>query len=203
MADIRSIFPIEKASEEEKLYFCMVDDALENNTDKAFSNGKAAHAIYLIYKFLVSAQQSIRIYTGRLSQAFDGINAYADPVLADAAIKFLSKEGSRLSIIIADNIDVGSGQSSDEHPLLAAIKKADIKGSVKVSQENKTAGNESLSPYHFIVMDDTAVRVETDTEKGEAYVNFRDPDVGRLLTEMFDLSEKRKSTELISLPATP
>ena len=97
MAESRSIFPVQAAKEEERLYFEMIDAALEARDDKLISNGKPAHAVYLLNKFLASAERSVRIYTGKLSRAFGGILAYADPELARSAIQFLQKENSSLS----------------------------------------------------------------------------------------------------------
>ena len=194
----RSIFPVETAEEEERLYFEMINAALEARENKLISNGKPAHAVYLLNKFLASAERSVRIYTGKLSRTFNGVLAYADSELARSAVQFLQKENSSLSIIIAGDPDVEEGQSIENHPLLAAISTAAISGSVNVSRGN--SDDWEGFHYHFIVMDEEAVRVEYDTNKARAFVNFGYAETGARLARLFD-AYQRDSTPLLSLPA--
>lgn len=57
-------------------------------------------------------------------------------------------------------------------------------------------------PYHFLVMDDTALRVEIDTENAEAYVNFNDPVLNERLQSQFHLfQEDSKPFFQLPLPA--
>ena len=198
MAESRSIFPVQAAKEEERLYFEMIDAALEARDDKLISNGKPAHAVYLLNKFLASAERSARIYTGKLSRAFGGILAYADPELARSAIQFLQKENSSLSIIVLEDPDLAEGQSINDHPLLVAISEAAIKGSVVVSRGNPN--DWEGFQYHFIVMDEGALRVEYNTTEAQAFVNFGHAEMGTRLATLFDACE-RDSTPLLSLQA--
>ena len=198
MPKTRSIFPVETAEVDERLYFEMINTALEARENKLISNGKPAHAVYLLNKFLASAERSVRIYTGKLSRVFDGVLAYGDPQLARSAIQFLQKENSSLSIMIAEDPDVEEGQSIEDHPLLAAISKAAIRGSVNVSRGNPD-DLEGFN-YHFIVMDEEAARVEYDTDKVQAFVNFGYSETGARLARLFD-AYQRNSTPLLSLPA--
>lgn len=198
----RNIFPVNTAKDEEQMYFQMIDRAMLAKEDNSISNGKSAHAVYLLYKFLAEAQQSVRIYTGNLMQVFDNVLTYAEPELVKSAISFLGKENSKLSIIIVDEPDVEKGQKIEEHPLLAAILKAEsdgyIKGEVGVSrgvQEDWEGFG-----YHFTVMDDEAMRIEVDIKKAKAYVNFGNPDLSKRLANLFDKFE-RNSKELLSIPA--
>lgn len=189
---------METAEVDERLYFEMINAAHEAREDKLISNGKPAHAVYLLNKFLASAERSVRIYTGKLSRVFDDVLAYGDPELARSAIQFQQKENSSLSIMIAEDPDVEDGQSIKDHPLLAAISKAAIKGSVKVSRGNPD-DLEGFN-YHFIVMDEEAARVEYDTDKVQAFVNFGYAETGARLARLFD-AYQRNSTPLLSLPA--
>ena len=197
MSEPRSIFPIDAAKEDERLYFEMIDRALENKQRESISNGKPSHAVYLLHKFLSSAKNSLKICTGRLSQEFDGFLAFADPVLVNSAAQFLMRENTSLSIIIVGDPDIPEGQKVHEHPLLKGLPSSQIKGSVKVFKGNPKDWDNF--DYHFIVMDDEAVRVEYDTEKAKAFVNFGDADLGQKLGELFDLFEQR-SRVLFQLP---
>ena len=197
MSEPRSIFPVEDAIEEEMQYFRMIDEALQNPEDRVISNGMPAHAVYLLYKFLERAQEIVRIYTGRLSQSFNGVLAYADPKLAEAAIGFLAKPGTKLSIVIVDDPDIDDGQSIEDHPLLSSIATGDVQGEVKVSKGDPKQLDSFK--YHFIVMDNQAVRIEFDTDAAKAYVNFRDQDFGKDLVSLFD-SVEADSQLLFSVP---
>ena len=200
MSNPRSIFPIDGADIEEQLYFKMIDEAMERKEDKIISNGKPAHAVYLLNKFLECAKQSVKIYTGTLAQTFDNVVAYADPQMARSAINFLSKENSELSIVIVNEPDVHPGMTINEHPLLKAISEADseIEGRVDVWRGNPEDWEDYQ--YHFLVMDDEAFRIEVDTEEAQAYVHFADPGFAKNLSDTFDLFRDR-AEHLLSLPA--
>ena len=55
-------------------------------------------------------------------------------------------------------------------------------------------------PYHFLLCDDRALRVELDTEKTEAVANFNDLKFGNLLSRYFDML-KGTGAEPVSLTA--
>ena len=118
-------------------------------------------------------------------------------MIANSAIRFLRKENSELSIIIADDPDVPEGKSIEAHPLLSAIGDADIKGAVNV-WKGRPSDWEAFS-YHFIVMDDRALRVEVNTEKAEAFVNFSDPAFALQLSKRFSHLENN-SNHLVTIP---
>ena len=106
------------------------------------------------------AQRNVRIYTGRLSRSVGSRRAYADPEIVGSAIEFLRKEDSRLSIVILGEPDVDPGQPIDSHPLLTAISQADgIRGTVCVSRGDP--GEWKEFPYHFLIMDSEAARIES------------------------------------------
>ena len=178
----RDIF--ESADEEEQLYFEMIDRVARDRSDQVISNGRPAHAVYLLHKFFEIAEQSIKIFTGRLSQAHDGVLAYANPKLADAAVNFLQKANTSLSIVIADRLDVAEGESSSNHPFLTRIWNSEPKGQFEVYQALK---NESpILPYHFLVMDGSAIRVEMNTEDVTAIASFNSSDLAAGLTSLYD-----------------
>ena len=179
----RSIFV--ESSSEEKRYFRMIDDAAKKEQEKIISNSVPAHAVYIIHKFLSIAQQSVDICTGSLRRSFKGVRAYADPELAKAAVGFLNR-GGRLRIIIMSEPDLDEGQALDQHALLAALSQADVQdGCVTVHINSKQAVTQA-TPYHFIVMDDKAVRLEIDPEEAEAYVSFNHKKAGKGMSESFE-----------------
>ena len=202
MADLRSIFL--KSTPDEDAYFKMIQFYANEEEDRIISNGKLAHAVYLINTLLKHARQSVKICTGRLKQDNEEIYAYADKEIAESAISFLSKEGSRLSIVVADpkGLDLKQGQTrSDDHPFVRAIVDARerIKGTLEVSQLDKDIYEQF--PYHFVTIDGRALRIEVDTDKAQAYVNFNDPNYANQLGVVFSRFLEN-STRLYSVPQT-
>ena len=183
----RSVF--KAPTEEESLYFGMIDRAMEAREDKVISNGRPGHAVYLIHKMFTEAHGEVRILTGNLSRtAGNGeILAYSDPKIIDDAVSLVER-GGRLSILVADGLDVDEGEPASSHPLFRALVDVDgYKDKVEVgSYEPKTKEGEPW-PYHLAVMDRSALRVETDIDKNEAVVNFNDEKFATTASRMFDV----------------
>ena len=197
----RSVFS--DPTEDEKFYFDMIDRRFPEGENKIISNGKPGHAVYLIHKFLSEAKKNIQLCTGRLSREFDGVNAYGDPEIAKAAIRFLQQEGSELSIVVVDQsgLDLLDGQPPESHPLVEQLRKAEdsIRGNWRVSQ---LPTMEDRFPFHFVVIDKKSFRVEVNPEKAEAYVNFGDEEFGRSFVGLFETMES-VSDPLISGELNP
>ena len=194
----RSIF--DNATEEEERYFRMIDTSAESEQEKIISNSVPAHAVYIIHKLLSIAQEKVDICTGSLRRSFKGVCAYADPELATAAIDFVNR-GGRLRIVILNEPDLDEGQSLGQHPLLMALSEADFQedGRVAVYKNSKEEVAQA-TPYHFIVMDDKAVRLEIDPEKAEAYVSFNHKEAGKGLSDSFDWIAKINEPPAFSVP---
>ena len=180
----RSIFPVDSATEEEQLYFNMVDMVFEAKDEKTISNGRPAHAVYLLYKLLSGASRRVRIYTGRLKQTFDGVLAYKDPCLAAAAVHFLERPGTELLVALADNLDVPDGCEPKDHPFIEAILEAHgrINGKLRLYDASETG----LFEYHFAVMDEKAFRVDVDVDRAQAYASFGDAEFAEVVARVFD-----------------
>ena len=175
----RSVFDQDQQSEDERLYFGMIDRAIEAREYRIISNGRPAHAVYLIYKMFEAAQREVKIYTGKLAQTLNGVLAYADPVICETAVAFL-RRGGRLAVLVEDELD----RSGDPHPFVDSITQAGLRDRLYLGRRS---GGVHPWTHHFLLMDGEAVRVETDADKAEALVNLNDPKVGNNLGALFDL----------------
>ena len=205
MPEARSIFPTDKMGGFEKSYFKMIDKVMADDKEELVSNGRPAHAIYLLYKFLKAAEQSVQITSGRLTRKENGWKAWSEKKLAETAISFLSKPGTSLEIVIMDKsgIDVDAGQEPETHPFIRAIKDAEdqIRGAVSVVQL-ATEDDSRFYRKHFCIMDKKHVRVETDPGEIKAFVSFNDKEFGELLASSFDTYRPYSKTLFeISAPA--
>lgn len=187
------------AAAEDRAYFRLIDDALKYKANRKIKNSKPAHAVYILNKFFSCARGDVRIYTGRLSRSIGALRAYADPEIIGSAIEFLRREDSRLSIVIMGEPDVDPGQPIGSHPLLAAIAEAEgIRGTVRVARGDP--GEWKEFPYHFMIMDSEAVRIEFDGNCTDAATRFGDAHfVGRLVRVFEELA--RSGTPLFRTEA--
>ena len=166
-------------------YFKLIDDALKHRANRKIKNTKPAHTVYILNKFFSCARKDVRIYTGRLSRSIGSRLAYADPDIVESAVEFLHRKGSRLSIVILGEPDVDAGQPIGAHPLLAAISQADgIRGSVRVARGDP--GEWKDFPYHYMIMDSEAVRIEFDGDCTDAAVRSGDAHFTGRLARIFD-----------------
>lgn len=179
-----SIFPVTDRSQDEQTYFRIIDDAVRSQDPSVFSNGLPAHAIYLIYKLLDSANKRVRIYTGSLKRSLEGnLGAYADPTIIKTAIRFLQDPNSELCVVIADDLDVNEGDSPADHPFVNGIQASRAYGRFTLLRERQSEPNYR---EHLLIMDDQAVRVETDTENVKALVSFGDKKIASLANRLFE-----------------
>lgn len=185
LLSIHGLFSKKTVWEEDPAYFKVIDHALKHKADRKVANCKPAHTVYLLKKFFSCARKEMRIYTGRLSRSIGEVSAYADPEVAASAIEFLRRENTRLSIIILGNPDVDVGQPVGSHPLLAAIAGADgIRGTVSVSRGDPREWKDF--PYHLVIMDKEAVRIEFDGKSTDAAAMFGDAHLTVRLARIFD-----------------
>ena len=186
-------------------YYLLLDAALEQKIDAVLSNGKPEHARFIIQRFLEHADTTVRLVSGKLTKVFDGVNVYGHEKIKEAAKKFLRREGTQLSILLQEGIDA-EGENAENHPLVQEIRaleqRHELEGKLeirKASDEDVANYLESEFPYHWMVMDKDAYRLETDCEQAKASVNFGDPRMAEGLAEFFDRMFDR-GTLLISLP---
>lgn len=195
---------------EEKTYFAAINAAFEGGSRELISNGKPGHAAYLILKFLEYAEKSVQICTGRLAQAVEGVLAYGDTKIANAAIRFLQKPDTELSIILfgEEEPDLEGVNQLQEHPFLAAVMRAEhnLLGTLRVFQVKADYYRDLAFRHHFLVMDDCGVRVESHDLDGEAsdikaIATLNDKTFARSFAGAFD-AIKAESDTLLTIPAT-
>ena len=190
MSDQRpDIFDKTARNEAEANYCRVVDLLFEQAADEEMSNGKPQHAVYLIYKFLRHGTTSIKLYCGSLLRSKDGVDVYGDPHVLNAARRFVRQSGTFLQIVVEEDIDAPDGA---RHPLVEAVnQEAESKsmhGRFAIRKAPKWV-KERLSeqfPYHFLVMDDRAFRLETDQDQARAVANFGDRTYAKALSRLFD-----------------
>ncbi|MCY4343006.1 MAG: hypothetical protein OXE83_05460 [Gammaproteobacteria bacterium] len=175
-------------TDEEVGYFQLVDRARRDaDPDMPISNGMAGHAVYILKTFFDHAESHVRICTGKLARAFDGVLAYSNPSLIRSVVRFISKPGTRLSIIIRDDPDFDAGQGVESHPLLAALERDAADGDkVQVLKLNQDTQN---LRYHFVVMDERAFRVEHEPDAAKAFVIFGNTEFAKDLVDLFGSME--------------
>ncbi len=192
-AQIVDIFDESKWGEDERRYFSIIDQACEEKRDALLSNGQPGHAAYIIYKFLTNAQEEVQLFSGRLRCSLEGVAVYGNPRIIEAAITFLQQPGRTLSVLLEEEIDVTPGGDACDHPLVQAVQEAkaqgQIQGVLRVYQGLKDFIDmlkESNFNYHWMVMDKQAYRLENDTQKATAFVNFGDTQRAARLSHLFD-----------------
>lgn len=173
----------------EKLYFKQIDLALKESLDFPLSNGKPAHAVYLIDKFLRHATRHVRLYSGNLRRTWDDIDVYGHMRVLDAARVLLQRRAD-LSIVLEGEIDGGNVK---EHPLIRNALKWRDEGSMKGVLDIRQADQASIDflndrdfNHHWMVMDERAYRLEADTGDVKAHVNFGNRVVAKALCDIFD-----------------
>lgn len=186
----------------EREYFGIIDKACADKRNAILSNGKPAHAAYIIVKFFENATQRIRLFSGHLTRQLEGVSIYESPHIINAASVFLNRPGTSLSILLEKDIDVPLGKTVKDHPFIRGIEAAGVSDGqviikkvhlnfLKILRDNNYA-------YNWMVMDEQAFRLEMDPDKVEAYVNFGDPPFAKGLGHTFDALFER-SSELYAL----
>ena len=179
-------------SESEKVYFDRVDSALALQTNLLFSNGLPAHAVYLIEKFLTNAKKKVRLFSGSLRRTVGGVDVYGNPRIAKAVEKMLAG-GVSLQVVLHNAIDVDVKGTWIDHPLVRIADRLNKVGGVSGSLDIRQSSQDSIEHLrrykflnHWMVMDRTAYRLETDIRRAKAHVNFGDGEMASALADIFD-----------------
>ena len=189
-------------SEGERYYFEHADDALKHKTDVLISNGKPEHAVFLTHRFFVHAEYQIRLFSGTLSRKYGNVHIYGNQHIVDALRQLLSDIKS-INIVLERPIDVDSDQSADDHPIVRTASELKQEGRLRGTLEIRQANQDALDflrthnfLYHWMVMDETAFRLETDIAHTQAHANFGDFNMAATLARLFDRVLYRQSTRL-------
>ena len=179
-------------NEREKTYFDKVDQAIEQRTNLLFSNGMPEHAVYLIEKFFTNAREIVRLFTGSLSRTVGPVEVYGNPSVATAVRKMLTRR-VQLRVVLQSEIDVRSDETWVDHPLVRIERKMKEDGTLRGLLDMRQASPDSIEHLkkfkflnHWMVMDKTAYRLETDVRRAVAHVNFGDADMAGALADIFD-----------------
>jgi len=185
-------FDPETWTKDEREYFHAVDEALAGSIDQIISNGKPQHAAYLLEKFLAHAQQVVRIFSGRLARTVNGVEVYGNAQVLAAAERLL-KQGASLRIVLEEGIDLRTGETVTDHPVERLACRLRNDGTMKGVLDMRQASKDSLDhlksrdfKYHWMVMDESAYRLETDLRKAKAHANFGDGEMAGKLARIFD-----------------
>ena len=179
-------------TDREEAYFRKVDSAIELGTNLLFSNGLPQHAVYLIERFFMNAKEVVRLFSGNLSRAIGDVEVYSNPKVAAAVEKMLSS-GVSLQVVLHNAIDVDEDETWIDHPLVRIkdrLNEAErLSGSLDIRQSSQDSIRH-LEKFkflnHWMVMDKSAYRLETDIRRARAHVNFGDNDMARVLADIFD-----------------
>ena len=179
-------------NDEDRSYFEYVSRMLDEERETWFSNGKPDHAVYLIAEFFKRADKNVRLFTNQMTrETQDKFPVYANPGLIDALKAFLSREGTCFSVITEGSLDK-EGDKTD-HPIVRAIKDFKKDGKLIGKLEIRQAIPNIISLFkeqdicnNFIVMDQRAIRLETDPDEVKAHVNFGSKKVSKVYIDIFD-----------------
>ena len=193
MTKILDPFDSNTWTDDERRYFQHVDDAHARARDKVISNGRVEHAAYIIHKFLTHARRKVRIFSGKLSRTYNGFPVFGNDHIIDAARQILARPGTELTIVVEHGLDLESTEVAADHPVVRAAEDAKragrLHGVLEIRQASENEMNflrEKDFRNHWMVMDDHAYRLETNTAKAGAHVNFADRKTARALTMLFE-----------------
>jgi hypothetical protein len=160
-------------SNEYNEYIALIDKCAENSENFTIPNSEKRHAAYLIKTLFKKAQSTIRIFTGSL---FEGV--YGDKSLQEEARKFLRRDANNsVNIVYQESIDIDKSSF-----IQTIIQDEQKKGAIKIWRANEKFQDIN---NHFVVMDDTAFRFETDHANTKAIANFGDHENAIRLVDIF------------------
>ena len=138
------------------------------------SNSGIEHAAIVIENLFLHSKRVVKVLCGKFSE-----DVYGRASVKAAIETFLSRDGTRLEICVADTAD----QNSAVQSLIRKFPKQVI---------FRAAGS-SDAKYHFAVGDSHAYRLETDMVRREAVVNFNEPSIAFMLDQLFETVGARAS----------
>ena len=188
-------------AEEDEAYFDAIDAALKSRDKRYISNGHPKHAAFLVHRFLTHAVDVVRIYSGSLSRTLDGVDVYGNSHIVAVARDFLDRDG-HIRVVVQNDVDLPSGENIEDHPFVSLVEGVQSKGSLVVKKAAGTRKDE-LPNYHWMVMDESAYRLETDVRNAKAHASFGAPRVAMQLAQLFDGILYEDGKTLFEWPRSP
>jgi len=186
--------PFNSASwtEAERAYFTSVALACRAGEDKLISNGKPEHAAYLIKLFIANAKSTVRLVSGGLPERHEGeVPVFGSRYIVAAVMEFLSRSHTALRILVHGPLkDV---DKASKHMLVWAAEtlkdRGQLKGTLRIqalSDHWEKVMQDRGMLWHWMTMDKTAYRLESDVTKPAAIANFGEPGYASALARAFD-----------------
>lgn len=178
--------------QKEKLYFENANELLRSGDEGWIANGRPEHAVFLIAGFFDHAKEKVRLFSGSLTrnEELRNFDIYANQGVIDALIRFLSKDGKECHIILEKELDL---DEKGQHPLIEAVKRLTNKGNMKGKFRIAKAKENTLKcinkyniGQHFMLMDTSALRLETNQERVKAHVTFGESNGSKVAADLFD-----------------
>lgn len=171
------------ADHDTKLYFELIDRLAKKPKDLLVSNGLPEHAAYLIFTLLENAKKNIALYTSTLAKAIGGVRIFSDTNIINAAVNFLETPNTTLQILVSDQLELAEGLEPKDHPFVNAIvSDKNVHGSFGIS---RISDDSMKFQYPFLVVDESAFRVELEPSEARAVANFNEPKFATRLNKLF------------------
>jgi hypothetical protein len=172
------------------VYKSIVDRCAAHRLNYQIANGSALHARILIEKLFEVAKREVLLVSGTVREKSTSaqVEIYSYTPLVERARGFLSKPGTKLSVVVQTGAIDKDGANKFLHGIIDA---PDRLGDVTIYLPNANALNSSETP-HFMVSDRETYRFETGTdatpgnEAITAVANFGDAATAQELGAMFD-----------------
>lgn len=179
------------------------------------NNSSPGHFVIVMEQLLQLAARRVRIFSNHLSRyarvghggTGDGALGqlvWADDHIRNAATRFLAQPGSRLDIIVRNDLDADDGDLSNHDFLRDLIAAPSRQGLVTLRIAN--AGNNpglKMFSRNFVVVDEAAYRHETNHDAIRALVQFGDDGSAGLFVRVFDQMADEVDRLVLSNAAHP
>lgn len=164
--------------EEIQSYRQFIEVLARDNVNQRIPNGHPVHASVLVEAMFEKAEREMRIFTGSLAA-----ETYDEPLLVDAACRFLTKPRSRLRILLQQPMQKTDVLSRKMVSEILAMRARRV-GTFDVRVADPAYAHDD----HYAVMDDGGFRFEVDHTETTAVANFNEPSVARELASGFDVA---------------
>lgn len=171
-----------------KLYREHIQKLRKEESAELFLNAGPDHATVVSAELFLSAQKIVRIVSRNLSEEVTGREEYLS-----ALETYLSKDETKLEIILTD-YNPESYNASRISRVLSRYNKGN-KGNIELRQSSSKIKYDGWEA-NFMIVDETAYRLELNTDKRKAVGSFNEPGRVEQLQVVFEkLKAKSKPIE--------